>query len=165
MCLKWNCYNVSFSWLHGSHTEGSHCVVFKPLLLSAALELGWMCCLIASSSFPPHRDELRRKSCPSRESQRLVGQLWREFGVKWSLLVGLAAKWLSLLGMENTVHTPEAAGVLASVTFAYTYSLGHYVPIYIHTHTQIAEHRGYFCPCCVSEQRTHVVLTLLDYGD
>lgn len=67
--------------------------------------------------------------------------------------------------MENTLHTSEAVDILAS--FPYTCSLGLYVQIYpyAHTHTQIAAHHGYLCRRGISEQPTHVVLTLLDYGD
>lgn len=66
--------------------------------------------------------------------------------------------------MENPVHTPEAAGVSASITFAHPRSSGALCAD-IHTHTQIAQHHGYLCHCGISEQPTHVVLTLLDYGD
>lgn len=62
------------------------------------------------------------------------------------------------MGMENTVHTSEAAGVSASITFSYTRSLGLYARIY--AGTQIAEHHGYLCRSDISEQSTHVVLTL-----
>lgn len=51
-------------------------------------------------------------------------------------MVSLAAKQLSALRMENTVHTLEAAGVSASITFAYTCSLGLYGQI--HTCTMSA---------------------------
>lgn len=82
-------------------------------------------------------------------------------------MVSLTAKWLLVLGMENTLHTSEAVGVSAS--FPYTCSLGLFAQIYPYahadTHAQIAAHHVYLCCGGIGEQPTHVVLTLLDYGD
>lgn len=61
-----------------------------------------------------------------------------ELGVKQGklLVVSLTAKMLSVLGMENTVHTSEAAGVSASITFSYTCSVRLNVQIYTHTNSK-----------------------------
>lgn len=80
-------------------------------------------------------------------------------------MVSLTAKRLSVLGIENTVHTSEAAVISASITFSYTCCLGLYAQIYVHTLTRIAEHHSYLCHGGIRDQPTHVVLTLLDYGD
>ena len=65
-------------------------------------------------------------------------------------MVSLAAKRLSALGMENTVHTLEAAGVSASITFAYTCSLGLYGQI--HTHARMRTHA---CTHAYTHTHTH----------